>query len=29
MESGMDLRDKVVLHCSSKVKCKGGLTAGI
>ena len=24
MESGMDLKDKIVLHCSSEVKCKGG-----
>ena len=29
MESGMDLKEKIVLHCSSEVKCKGGLTAGI
>ena len=29
MESGMDLKDKIVLHCSSEVKCKGGFTAGI
>ena len=29
MESGMDLKDKIVLHCSSEVKGKGGFTAGI
>ena len=29
MESGMEFKDKIVLCCSSEVKCKQEFTAGI
>ena len=28
-EGGVEFKDKIVLHCSRKVKCKQGFTAGI